>query len=60
LKLEAGMNSLTTLYLCEIVGLDKLSNAFGIIFMFRGIGFLIGPYAGGTLSSLLFSFKVFF
>jgi hypothetical protein len=48
-KFEAGLNSLTTLYLCEIVGLDQVTNATGIVSLFRGVGCLVGPYAAGEL-----------
>lgn len=45
----AGMNSLTTMYLCELVGLKRFSNATGIINLFRGFGCFIGPFASGYL-----------
>jgi hypothetical protein len=38
----AGMNSLTTMYLVDIVGLKKFSNATGIVNLFRGFGCFIG------------------
>ena len=44
----AGMNSLTTMYLCDLVGLAKFSNATGIINLFRGFGCFLGPFLGGT------------
>ena len=39
---QAGMNSLTTMYLVDIVGLKKFSNATGIVNLFRGFGCFIG------------------
>lgn len=45
----AGMNSLTSVYLCDIVGLEKLTNSFGIMSIFRGFGCLLGPFIGGIL-----------
>lgn len=41
------MNCLTTMYLCELVGLKKFSNATGIINLFRGFGCFLGPFLGG-------------
>ena len=46
-KYLAGMNCLTSVYLVDLVGLDKLTNSTGIISLFRGLGCVIGPYAGG-------------
>ncbi len=34
-KLKAGMMSLTTPYLCDICGLEKFSNATGILKLLR-------------------------
>lgn len=49
----AGMNSLTTMYLVDIVGLKKFSNATGIVNLFRGFGCFIGPAAGGWVADNL-------
>jgi len=46
----AGMNSLTTMYLVEIVGMKKFSNATGIINLFRGFGCFLGPFIGGLIA----------
>lgn len=46
----AGMNSLTTAYLVDLVGVEKFGNATGIINLFRGIGCSIGPIFGGMLA----------
>ncbi len=43
----AGMNCLTSVYLVDLVGLDKLTNATGIISLFRGLGCMLGPFLGG-------------
>lgn len=50
----AGMNSLTTMYLCELVGLKKFSNATGIINLFRGFGCFLGPFLGGNFRTIIF------
>lgn len=46
----AGLNSITSIYLCEIVGLEFLSNSFGILCVFRGVACLIGPFIAGIIS----------
>jgi hypothetical protein len=43
----AGMNCLTTPYLKDIVGMEKFSNAMGIVSLFRGFGCFLGPFLGG-------------
>jgi len=46
--------SLTSIVLCNLLGLEKLTNAFGLLTMTRGIAALIGsPLAGtGTVRSV--------
>lgn len=46
----AGMNSLTTMYLCDLVGVKCFANATGIVNLFRGIGCFIGPYIAGVIA----------
>ena len=41
------MNCLTTMYLCDLVGLARFSNATGIINLFRGFGCFLGPFLAG-------------
>jgi len=42
--------SLTSIVLCNLLGLDKLTNAFGLLTMTRGIAALIGsPLAGWSI-----------
>jgi len=48
----AGMNSLTTMYLCDLVGLKKFSKATGIINLFRGVGCFLGPVLAGYITEL--------
>ncbi|CAG7719375.1 unnamed protein product [Allacma fusca] len=40
---------LTSVILVDLFGLDKLSNAFGIVLMFQGIGTIFGPPVVGVL-----------
>ena len=49
------MNSLTTAYLIDIVGIEKFGNATGIINLFRGIGCLLGPFTAGFILDLNWS-----
>ena len=34
---------LTSVILVDLLGLDKLSNSFGIVLLFQGVGTIIGP-----------------
>jgi len=56
----AGMNSLTTAYLVDLVGLEKFSNATGIINLFRGFGCFIGPFIGGLIADKLRMIDTFY
>lgn len=38
---------LTSVILVDLLGLDKLTNAFGILLMFQGIASLVGPPIAG-------------
>ncbi|RNA31636.1 monocarboxylate transporter 3-like [Brachionus plicatilis] len=56
----AGVHSLSTPYLVEIVGSNKFRNANGILNTMRGIGAVLGPFFAGMLSerfnSIFYSF----
>ncbi|CAG7838149.1 unnamed protein product [Allacma fusca] len=41
--------SLTSVILVDLLGLDKLTNAFGLLLLFQGIGTVIGPPIVGKL-----------
>lgn len=56
----AGMNCLTTMYLCDLVGLAKFSNATGIINLFRGFGCFLGPFLAGSIANRFGSVNCFF
>ncbi|KAJ8911076.1 hypothetical protein NQ315_015248 [Exocentrus adspersus] len=44
----AGYISLSSIILVDLLGLDKLTNAFGLLILFRGAAALVGsPLAGG-------------
>lgn len=45
----AGYISLTSIILVDLLGLDKLTNAFGLLILFRGAAAIIGsPLAGAV------------
>lgn len=46
----SGLVCLATPYLCDVVGLDKLPNAMGIVSLFRGVGCFTGPFIGGIIA----------
>lgn len=56
----AGMNSLTTMYLVDLVGMKKFSNATGIINLFRGFGCFLGPFLGGAIATKFGEVNSFF
>jgi hypothetical protein len=43
--------SLTSIVLCELLGLEKLTNAFGLLCMSRGIAAMIGSPIAGTFTA---------
>lgn len=40
---------LTSVILVDLLGMEKLTNAFGLLLLFQGIASLIGPPMAGTL-----------
>ena len=42
--------SLTSIILCDLLGLQKLTNAFGLLTMTRGIASIDGPPIAGKLN----------
>ncbi|UYV83097.1 hypothetical protein LAZ67_22002212 [Cordylochernes scorpioides] len=44
---------LTSIILVELLGLDKLTNAFGLLSLFRGASCMVGPPLAGKLRPLL-------
>uniref|UniRef100_A0A1B6D5R3 Major facilitator superfamily (MFS) profile domain-containing protein n=2 Tax=Clastoptera arizonana TaxID=38151 RepID=A0A1B6D5R3_9HEMI len=47
---------LTSVILVDLLGLDKLTNAFGLLLLFQGIASLLGPPIGGKLYDILNSY----
>lgn len=48
----SGMVIVTSLYLIDFVGIEKYSNANGIVSLFRGIGCMLGPWIGGLIADV--------
>lgn len=46
---------LTSVILVDLLGLDKLTNAFGILLLFQGIASLIGPPIAGNILCCILS-----
>ncbi|XP_055585948.1 monocarboxylate transporter 13 [Uranotaenia lowii] len=48
---------LTSVILVDLLGLDKLTNAFGLLLLFQGIASFIGPPLAGSLYDITESYK---
>ncbi|CAG9533868.1 unnamed protein product [Cercopithifilaria johnstoni] len=51
---------LTSVLLVDLVGIEKLTNAFGLILLFQGVGTIIGPPISGQLADLTGSYNMSF
>ena len=52
--IAAGYISLTSIILVDLLGLDKLTNAFGLLILFRGAAAILGsPLAGAVYDATL-------
>ncbi|VDM15059.1 unnamed protein product [Wuchereria bancrofti] len=51
---------LTSVLLVDLIGIEKLTNAFGLILLFQGIGTVIGPPISGQLADLTGSYDMSF
>ncbi|GFT99176.1 hypothetical protein NPIL_265441, partial [Nephila pilipes] len=43
MSVSAAYISLTSIILVEMVGLDRLTNSFGLLSLFRGASSILGP-----------------
>ncbi|KAL5020242.1 hypothetical protein ScPMuIL_003134 [Solemya velum] len=46
---RAAFISLTSIIICDLLGLEKLTNAFGLLTLARGISGIFGPPLGGAV-----------
>ena len=56
----AAYISLTSIILVDLLGLDNLTSAFGLLTLFRGFSSMIGPPINGEYFSLLIKTKIIF
>lgn len=51
---------LTSVILVDLLGLDKLTNAFGLLLLWQGVGTVIGPLVSGYLADLTGNYTLSF
>jgi MCP family monocarboxylic acid transporter-like MFS transporter 14 len=56
--LKGGYVSLTSVLLVDLLGLDKLTNAFGFLLVFQGVATAFGPPSVGILYGLFKSYVI--
>ncbi|XP_018576654.1 monocarboxylate transporter 14 isoform X2 [Anoplophora glabripennis] len=56
----SGYISLTSIILVDLLGLDKLTNAFGLLILFRGAAAIVGSPLAGALLDATESYSVSF
>lgn len=54
----AGYISLTSIILVDLLGLDKLTNAFGLLILFRGAAAILGPPLAGMIYDATKSYDI--
>lgn len=58
MTLKGGYVSLTSVLLVDLLGLEKLTNAFGILLVFQGIATLFGPPSVGILFDVFHTYTI--
>lgn len=56
--LSAGFISLTSIILVELMSLEKLTNSFGLVILFRGAAACVGTPLAGALRDMTESYTV--
>ncbi|XP_033229392.1 monocarboxylate transporter 14 isoform X2 [Belonocnema kinseyi] len=56
----SGYISLTSIILVDLLGLDKLTNAFGLLILFRGAAAMVGPPIAGAIIDATNSYTITF
>lgn len=54
----AGYISLTSIILVDLLGLDKLTNAFGLLILFRGAAAIVGTPMAGAIKNATGSYDI--
>lgn len=49
---------LRTIVLVDLLGLDKLTSAFGLLALFEGTGALLGPFIAGAIYTATDGYKI--
>eukprot|EP00095_Tigriopus_kingsejongensis_P002022 snap_masked-scaffold1627_size33010-processed-gene-0.3 protein:Tk02022 transcript:snap_masked-scaffold1627_size33010-processed-gene-0.3-mRNA-1 annotation:"monocarboxylate transporter" len=56
----AAYVSLTSIVLVQLLGLDKLTSAFGLLVLFRGVASIVGPPIAGSIYDATQSYDISF
>lgn len=54
----AGYISLTSIILVDLLGLEKLTNAFGLLILFRGVAAIFGTPLAGAIYDMTASYDI--
>lgn len=58
MSLAAGYISLTSIILVDLLGLEKLTNAFGLLILFRGVAAIVGTPLAGAIYDATNSYDI--
>lgn len=58
ISFSAGYISLTSIILVDLLGLDKLTNAFGLLILFRGAAAIVGSPLAGAVYDVTNSYDI--
>ena len=56
--ITATWTSLRPIILVELLGINNLTSAFGLLAMFQGVAFIVGPPIAGILYDVSGSYKI--
>jgi len=51
---------LTSIILVDLLGIDRLTNAFGLLSLFRGVASMLGPPIAGVIFDMTDSYQILF
>ena len=52
---SAAYISLTSIIICDLLGLEKLTNAFGLLTLARGVSSTLGPPLAGEIEAVWYA-----